>query len=230
MEWMRTVTKKNGKPRKQFVQWQIPKGIRHDLQLQDGDRCSLALRIDTYKSTMKDYTLVSGGEIHLAKSDAENLKRQAAKLPHGIITFLVGVDELAAARSRALAEDAFASISSEDARRRVLSSIVQRQGQPKFRKSLLEAYESKCAISGCDCPDALEAAHIKPYKGAHTNVVSNGILLRSDLHTLFDLGKPTIDTQGIVRVVEELLATTYGQLDGQRLRLPKKRSWQPRIG
>ena len=88
--------------------------------------------------------------------------------------------------------------SMEDARRRIEATIVLRQGQGAFRDSLLEAYGCRCAISGCDVPEALEAAHIIPYKGEHTNVVVNGLLLRADLHTLFDLGLIAIDTADLL--------------------------------
>ena len=75
----------------------------------------------------------------------------------------------------------------EDARKIVTVSIVQRQGQSKFRQELLAAYNSRCAITGCDIEPALEAAHIIPYKGTETNCPQNGLLLRADIHTLFDL-------------------------------------------
>jgi len=66
---------------------------------------------------------------------------------------------------KAESEGAFDVHDEEDARRRELSSIVRRQGQPKFRQRLLDAYEGKCAISGFDAVQALEAAHIVPYNG-----------------------------------------------------------------
>lgn len=75
-----------------------------------------------------------------------------------------------------------------DARERTLASIVRRRGQPRFRKQLLKAYQGRCAVTGCTLEPILEAAHIHPYLGDETNVVSNGLLLRTDVHTLFDLG------------------------------------------
>ena len=56
----------------------------------------------------------------------------------------------------------------------VIASIVRRRGQPEFRRALIEAYSGRCAISGCDAVDALEACHIVPYGGSQTNRVSNG--------------------------------------------------------
>ena len=74
----------------------------------------------------------------------------------------------------------------EDARTRVLSSIVRRRGQPLFRKRLLKAYDRRCAFTGCAVEALLEAAHIVPYRGSDTNHIANGLLLRADLHTLFE--------------------------------------------
>ena len=73
-------------------------------------------------------------------------------------------------------------------RARALREVVQQRGQPAFRRALLAAYGERCAITGCDAEDALEAAHIIGYPGPDTQHVSNGLLLRADIHTLFDLG------------------------------------------
>jgi len=105
-----------------------------------------------------------------------------------------------------------------DARETILASIVTRRGQPRFRKQLFAAYQSRCAVTGCDCPEALEAAHIRRYHGDHTNHVTNGILLRSDLHTLFDLHLISGKT---VVVSRKLAGTVYQTLKGKALKLPK---------
>jgi predicted restriction endonuclease len=59
-------------------------------------------------------------------------------------------------------------------------------GQINFRSKLLKIYNEKCAISATNLPPVLEAAHIVPYQGVETNNITNGILLRSDFHILFD--------------------------------------------
>lgn len=109
----------------------------------------------------------------------------------------------------------------EDARWRVFSAIVQRRGQGHFRARLVEAYGGRCAISGCDAEAALEAAHVVPYLGARTNVTSNGLLLRADLHTLFDLGLVGVHclTRTVV-VSAQLQNTVYGSLHGASIREP----------
>ncbi len=109
-----------------------------------------------------------------------------------------------------------------DARERIIRSIVQRQGQSKFRSELLKAYGGQCAITDCDAEAALEAAHIFPYRGNDTNHVKNGLLLRADIHTLFDLYLISIDPDTSKVVVSySLLDTCYKELNGKPLKFPK---------
>lgn len=109
----------------------------------------------------------------------------------------------------------------EDARERVLASIVRRRGQPVFRERLLAAYGGRCAITGCDIEAVLEASHIVPYMGSETNHPSNGLLLRSDLHALFDLRLIAIDAENMtVLVSQELEASCYEEYQGKLLKLP----------
>jgi HNH endonuclease len=114
-----------------------------------------------------------------------------------------------------------------DGRQKMLRSIVERRGQQAFRKKLLSTYKGRCAATGCDCAEVLEAAHIKPYLGPDTDHTTNGLLLRSDLHTLFDLGKISVSNRYTLLVSKELLGTEYGKLNGKPLTVPKDRSRQP---
>ncbi|MBZ9963739.1 HNH endonuclease [Mesorhizobium sp. BR1-1-2] len=118
-------------------------------------------------------------------------------------------------------DEAFDPSEVNDARERVLKTIARRRGQKPFRDKLLKAYGGKCAISGCAVTDVLEAAHIYPYRGDHTNVASNGVLLRSDLHTLFDCGLLEIDpTTMRVVVSERLTGSEYQAFHGRPIRSP----------
>jgi putative restriction endonuclease len=67
-----------------------------------------------------------------------------------------------------------------------------RIGQGAFRLSILNAYNKRCAITGEKTLPVLEAAHIKPFAESGPNQTSNGLLLRSDMHKLFDDGYITI--------------------------------------
>jgi uncharacterized protein YjbI with pentapeptide repeats len=89
-------------------------------------------------------------------------------------------------------------------------SIQKRQGQEKFRKSLLEVYKGRCAITGCPIKGVLEAAHVKPYSISKDNSPKNGILLRADLHTLFDLNLIVIHPDSKkIEIKPSLLASKY---------------------
>jgi putative restriction endonuclease len=67
-----------------------------------------------------------------------------------------------------------------------------RLGQGAFRVLVTESYHKRCAVTGEKTLPVLEAAHIKPYAEDGPHQVNNGILLRSDLHKLFDLGYVTV--------------------------------------
>lgn len=138
---------------------------------------------------------------------------------------------LLAALKQAEIDKAFDAKNEEDARTKIFRSIALRHGQLKFRQNLLAAYEGKCAITGCDTPEALEAAHILPFKGRHTNSVRNGLLLRADIHTLFDLGMFQIDpTTYTVALSPALFNGSYASLAGVRLRRPSLSALSPDAG
>lgn len=67
-----------------------------------------------------------------------------------------------------------------------------RLGQGAFRVLVTDAYQRRCAVTGEKTLPVLEAAHIKPYAEQGPHRIENGILLRSDLHKLFDLGYVTV--------------------------------------
>jgi putative restriction endonuclease len=81
-----------------------------------------------------------------------------------------------------------------------------RLGQGAFRVLVTDAYERRCAVTGEKTLPVLEAAHIKPYALNGPHRVSNGILLRSDVHKLFDLGYVTVTPDLRLRVSPRLKA------------------------
>ncbi len=82
------------------------------------------------------------------------------------------------------------------------NSILQkvRRGQGAFRVLVTDTYHKRCSITGEKTLPVLEAAHIKPYAESLSHDVSNGILLRSDIHKLFDSGYMTITKDLVVEV------------------------------
>ena len=125
-------------------------------------------------------------------------------------------------------DEEFDPSSIEDARETTLRRIALRKGQPQFRQALLSAYSGRCAMTGYDVVNALEAAHIIPYKGEGTNHPGNGLLLRADIHTLFDLKLIAVDTSNwTIVIAPSLQGTTYGYLAGLPVSIPNESGLQP---
>lgn len=168
------------------------------------------------------YDPTKHGVWELARIDGSSVLRprlvQPASAPAGLLRAI----------AEAEAQRAFEADSDRDARTKAMRAIALRQGQPKFRQELLAAYDSRCAISGCDVPCALEAAHIVPYRGEHTNAVRNGLVLRADLHTLFDLGLIRIHHETLeVILAPQLAGSSYEQFAGVKMRLPANEALWP---
>ena len=106
--------------------------------------------------------------------------------------------------------------------RRILRELRARDGQSLFRMDLLTAYDGTCVVSACTVMAALQAAHIEPFNGLSTNHVTNGLLLRADLHALFDADLLGINpTTNEVRLHPEILAEgNYQDLDRSMIRAP----------
>jgi putative restriction endonuclease len=93
---------------------------------------------------------------------------------------------------------------------------------------LLEIYKYRCCISGFDAVEALEAAHIIPYLGPETNHPSNGLLLRADLHILFDLGLLAVNTETMTIIVSSKLGNSvYASISGISLYIPADENVRP---
>jgi hypothetical protein len=97
----------------------------------------------------------------------------------------------AAANADGISDDR--DITLEEVRRSVVRTVQVRRGQAEFRAKLIKVYEGRCAISGCNVVDALEAAHIYPVNILGSHDLANGLLLRADIHLLFDLNLIRID-------------------------------------
>ena len=108
----------------------------------------------------------------------------------------------------------------------------RRLGQGAFRILVADAYERRCAVTGEKTLPVLEAAHIQPIAKGGEHRVDNGLLLRSDLHTLFDLGYVTITTSGLFRVSTRLRdawhnGRVYYELDKIEVKTPKADPLRP---
>lgn len=110
--------------------------------------------------------------------------------------------------------------------------VHPRLGQGAFRVMVTDAYSRKCAITGERTLPALEAAHIKPFAIGGSHDPKNGLLLRRDLHALFDTGYVTITPDFKFHVSGKIKeeyenGRHYYALDGQRITTPALSNWTP---
>jgi putative restriction endonuclease len=110
--------------------------------------------------------------------------------------------------------------------------VAPRLGQGAFRISVTDAYGRACAVTGGRVLPALDAAHIRPYALGGAHEVSNGLLLRRDIHSVFDAGYVTIDEQ-LKFVVSDRVKTDfnngneYRRLHGTAVNVPGKPQFKP---
>ncbi len=119
------------------------------------------------------------------------------------------------------------SLVAEPAARYGPPTIIQpRLGQGAFRIVVTDAYERRCAICGERVLPVLETAHVRPYAEGGLHQLDNGLLLRSDLHTLFDRGYLTVTPDRHVEVSKRIREEyenghDYYALHGSRVRDPR---------
>lgn len=111
-------------------------------------------------------------------------------------------------------------------------TILPRLGQGSFRILVTDAYRRRCAVTQERTLPALEAGHIKPFSDSGPHRVDNGILLRSDIHKLFDQGYVTISSgyhfEVSRRIREEFEnGRDYYALNGRELCLPSEKEFKP---
>ncbi len=110
--------------------------------------------------------------------------------------------------------------------------MVPRVGQIAFRGLVLDAYQRRCAITGDRIRPVLQAAHIRPISREGKHRVSNGLLLRSDVHTLFDEGYLGIDEKYRLHVSPRLRTefgngTEFYARAGEQITVPARRADRP---
>ena len=94
----------------------------------------------------------------------------------------------------------------------------ERQGQDSFREIMIEIYKGQCIITGCEILEILEAAHILPYSETNNHAEENGLLLRVDIHRLFDSNLLGIDPENLrVHLHNKIRETEYSYWHGQKI-------------
>ena len=101
--------------------------------------------------------------------------------------------------------------------------VIERPGQLKFKSRLMVVYDGKCCISGCSVEQALDGAHIDKYYGPASDHPQNGLLLRRDLHALFDADLLAIDPHSRkVHLSRDVLSSRdYTAMNGRSLVTPR---------
>lgn len=110
--------------------------------------------------------------------------------------------------------------------------IEPRLGQGAFRVAVTDAYGRRCALTGERTLPILDAAHIRAYEAGGGHEVANGLLLRTDIHRLFDVGYVTVSADGRFEVGRRLKddfenGRHYYAMHGQPLSLPKDSRFRP---
>jgi putative restriction endonuclease len=111
--------------------------------------------------------------------------------------------------------------------------ISPRLGQGAFRTLVTDAYERRCAVTQERVLPVLEAAHIQPFASGGQHRIDNGLLLRSDLHTLFDRGYLTVTPERRLEVSRRIRedwdnGRHYYDLRGAQIRVPARPDLQPK--
>lgn len=110
--------------------------------------------------------------------------------------------------------------------------VRPRLGQGAFRVLVTDAYDRRCAVSGEKTLPILDAAHIRSYADGGAHEGANGLLLRTDIHKLFDLGYVSVDENRRFVVSRRLRedfdnGKHYYDLHGAELRPPRSHSVAP---
>lgn len=110
--------------------------------------------------------------------------------------------------------------------------VAPRLGQGIFRVSVLDAYDRACAVTREHSLPVLEAAHIKPYADGGEHAIRNGLLLRSDIHKLFDLGYVTVTPEYRFAISDALYedfnnGRTYYAEAGKQVYVPAAEELRP---
>jgi putative restriction endonuclease len=110
--------------------------------------------------------------------------------------------------------------------------VRPRLGQGAFRIGVTDVYQRRCAVTGERTLPILDAAHIRPYGAGGEHEITNGLLLRTDVHRLFDLGYVTVSGDGRFEVGRRLKedfenGRLYYEMHGRPIIPPRDVSHRP---
>lgn len=174
------------------------------------------------------------GKFYVGSPQSSTKLADPAKLRHVISKYgsvdswadgFIEISSIAAGGSSVLDVQGFSTAStpvaeSIDARLAKFCNVEVRPEQALFRRRLFIAYGGRCAVSGCSVVQALDAAHLRgrDWRKGHNNAI-DGILLRKDLHALYDSQLLTICEAGYVRMSGDAIVS-YPELEGVKVMSP----------
>ena len=209
-----------------FVKAEIVRSLRAE-DLANRSRSSVERRFMNISavSLALEHEIVSGFQ-PLGNVGKTNWERIQSRLEfHGF-----GIDDIEAsiaAEMLVLEQAGLEGFEASRIRERAWQQVTQRRGQSKFRELLLNAYQSRCAVTRTNVASVLEAAHIEPYNGAASNVASNGLLLDRNTHALFDRGLLVVLPDLTTRLAPSVQDSSLALHDGRRLWVPEDNSLKP---
>lgn len=132
----------------------------------------------------------------------------------------------------AFARRAGLELADEQARFGAPTLVRPRLGQGAFRLLVTDIYERRCAITNERTLPALDAAHMRPYGEGGDHAASNGLLLRRDIHSLFDAGYVTVTPEHRFEVSRRIReefenGRHYYALHGAKVAQPSRPDWKP---
>ncbi|MGY0574198.1 HNH endonuclease [Bradyrhizobium sp. RDM12] len=152
-----------------------------------------AARLDIYPGTVRFFLGESAGSMTIAEVRWADPGKKFVHLEPAPAVDLVTADDVE--------------------RRREIDRLERiakhRPEQVRFRSELFSIYNGACAVTGCTIPEALQAAHLETLDGKDINDPCNGILLRADIHELFDAGLLSLSRDGLNIEISELLTDDY---------------------
>jgi hypothetical protein len=130
-------------------------------------------------------------------------------------------------RPTAFTKNSFLLNPRNDPDKRQMSARRVRAGAGQFRNALLQLYDGKCAVGGSAPAAALDACHIDPHVRTGNNDYSNGLVLRADVHNLFDAGLIKLHPSTLqIFCAPELKGTDYWRFNGEQATAPTGK-WRP---
>ncbi len=172
------------------------------------DYVEISARIES--AELRPFELTNSRQLSLRPCDVDGLMRYIVRRDRNAATTL---KDWLAARALTLADDDADLAEPNDVldeREHRYLGIRLRRGRKIFRDELVRRYGAQCMISGCATPALIEAAYIQPESVPKFNNPTNGLLLRCDLHTLFDLNLLGIDPDRlVVSIHPDLAASEY---------------------